>query len=534
MFAVLAMSGCGSRDEEGVAVAASPPHGSGLRLVVLLVIDQLPSWSFDAALPSLDGGLARLVERGVHYPRAELPFANTFTAAGHAAIATGAPPSVTGILDNEWHRTSGDRALGATIDLRDMTLRSSSQLRTDGVADMLERATGGKSRTVALALKERAAILGIGRRPDLAVWYDPDRGAMTTNRFYAPEPPAWLRDLASDRPPSRFFRAEWRPLDRRQLVRLSGSADDQPGELGMDGLDASFPHSLAAVPRPSEAIINTPFGTEILFDAVDAALRGENMGTDAVPDLLAISVSSHDYAGHGWGQESWERLDLMLRMDQRIGELLDHLDRTVGAGDYAVVMTSDHGATRLVERQRAAGGDVFRIEKPQIRDAAERAAQKVLGAGPWVRGVSGNLIHVAAAFAEQPEAQRAVAIREMVAAVVRIPGMGLVAPTADIAGDCKRHRDAMRRMACLSLPDGPLGPIIALAAPGSTIAGSHSWGAGHGGPSDDERTVPIAILAPGRPRARHDRLVSILRVAPTVAALLGVPPPPAASEPPLP
>src|SRR5687768_2642690 len=112
LLAVLAMSGCGSRDEEGVAVAASPPHGSGLRLVVLLVIDQLPSWSFDAALPSLDGGLARLVERGVHYPRAELPFANTFTAAGHAAIATGAPPSVTGILANEWHRSSGDRALG--------------------------------------------------------------------------------------------------------------------------------------------------------------------------------------------------------------------------------------------------------------------------------------------------------------------------------------------------------------------------------------------------------------------------------------
>jgi Type I phosphodiesterase / nucleotide pyrophosphatase len=528
------MSGCGSRDEEGVAVAASPSHGSGLRLVVLLVIDQLPSWSFDAALPSLDGGLARLVERGVHYPRAELPFANTFTAAGHAAIATGAPPSVTGILANEWHRSSGDRALGATVDLQDMTLRSSSQLRADGVGDVLERASGGKSRTVALALKERAAILAIGRRPDLAVWYDPDRGVMTTNRFYAPEPPAWLRDLASDRPPSRFFRAEWRPLDRRQLVRLSGSADDQPGELGMDGLDASFPHSLAAVQRPSEAIINTPFGTEILFDAVDAALRGENMGTDAVPDLLAISVSSHDYAGHGWGQESWERLDLMLRMDQRIGELLDHLDRTVGPGNYAVVMTSDHGATRLVERQRTAGGDVFRIEKPQIRDAAERAAQKVLGAGPWVRGVSGNLVHVAAAFAEQPEAQRAVAIREMVAAVVRIPGMGLVTPTADIAGDCRRHRDAMRRMACLSLPDGPLGPIIALAAPGSTIAGSHSWGAGHGGPSDDERTVPIAILAPGRPRARHDELVSILRVAPTVAALLGVPPPPAASEPPLP
>jgi hypothetical protein len=534
LAAASACCACGSRDDDHAAAAAPAPattSASGLRLVVLVIVDQLPSWSFDAALPSLEGGFARLVEHGIHYPRAELPFAGTFTASGHAAIATGAPPSVNGILANDWHRETGDRALRATVDMDDMMLLSSSQLRVDGVADALERATRGKSRTVAIGLKDRSAIFAIGRRPDLAIWYDPEAAAMVTNRFYAAESPTWLRDLASDRPPSRFFRAEWRPIDRKLLVRLSGSADDQPGELGEDGLDSTFPHSLAQVPRPAEAIVNTPFGTEILFDAADAALRGERMGADDVTDLLAISVSSHDFSGHGWGQESWERLEIFLRLDQRLGAFLDHLDRTVGATRYALVMTSDHGATRLVERQQSAGARVHRVEKPQIRGAAERAASRVLGAGPWVRGVSGNLVHVVAAFADQPASQRAVAIREMAAAVASVPGMGLVAPTSDIAGDCDRHRDPVRRMACLSLPDGPLGPIVALPADGSEIAGSHAWGAGHGGPSADERTVPIAILAPGRRHARHDEPVSILRVAPTLCTLLGIRPPPAAREP---
>ncbi|HKE13963.1 MAG TPA: alkaline phosphatase family protein [Kofleriaceae bacterium] len=520
---------CGSRDDEHVAAAASARRG-GVRLVVLVIIDQLPSWSFDAILPSLHGGFARLIERGVHFPRGEIPFSNTFTASGHAAIGTGAPPSVTGILANDWHRQSGDRSLGATVDLEDMNMVSSSQLRVEGVADVLERATAGKSHTVSLSLKDRSAILATGRRPDLAIWYDPERAVMTTNSFYAAEPPAWLRDLASDRPPSRFFRAEWRPNDRKLLVRLSGSSDDQPGELGNDGLDATFPHSLAQVPKPNEAIVDTPFGTEILFDAADAALRGENMGTDDVPDLLSISVSSLDYAGHGWGQESWERVDLMLRLDERLGAFLDHLDATVGASRYAVVMTSDHGATRLIERQQAAGAPVFRVLKPQIRAAAERAARKVLGAGPWVRGVSGNLVFVVPAFADQPAAQRATAIREMVAGIGAIAGMGLVAATADIAGDCSRHRDPARRMACLSLPDGPLGPIVTLPSEGSEIAGSAPWGAAHGGLSADERIVPIAIVAPGRAHARHDESVSLLRVAPTVSALLGIAPPAAARE----
>jgi L-alanine-DL-glutamate epimerase-like enolase superfamily enzyme len=65
-------------------------------------------------------------------------------------------------------------------------------------------------------------------------------------------------------------------------------------------------------------------------DAALAAIAGERLGADDVADYLAISVSSHDYAGHAWGQESWERLDLLLRIDRRIGELLAHLDRTVG------------------------------------------------------------------------------------------------------------------------------------------------------------------------------------------------------------
>jgi hypothetical protein len=531
LLAALIASACGSRDDELVAAAAAPQRRGAVRLVVLVIVDQLPSWSFDAILPNLHGGFARLVGRGVHFARGEIPFSNTFTASGHAALATGAPPSVTGILANDWHRESGDRALGATVDMDDMNLVSSSQLRVDGVADMLERATGGKSHTVSISLKDRSAILATGRRPDLAIWYDPASAAMTTNRFYAAEPPVWLRDLASDRPPSRFFRAEWRPNDRKLLVRLSGSSDDQPGELGNDGLDATFPHSLAQVPKPQEAIVNTPFGTEILFDAADAALRGESMGADEVPDLLAISVSSHDYAGHGWGQESWERVDTLLRLDERLGAFLDHLDATVGENRYAVVMTSDHGATRLIERQQAAGAPVFRVLKPQIRDAAERAAKKVLGAGPWVRGVSGNLVFVVRAFAEQPAAQRANAIREMVASIASIPGMGLVAATADIAGDCTRHSEPARRMACLSLPDGPLGPIITLPSEGSEIAGSAPWGAAHGGLSADERIVPIAIAAPGRMHARHDESVSLLRVAPTVSALLGVAPPPAAREP---
>ena len=47
------------------------------------------------------------------------------------------------------------------------------------------------------------------------------------------------------------------------------------------------------------------------------------LGADDVPDLLAISFSAHDYAGHSWGPDSWEVLDLTLRLDRALGQLFD-------------------------------------------------------------------------------------------------------------------------------------------------------------------------------------------------------------------
>src|SRR5690242_9895100 len=98
-FAVLAT--CGehrdTRKPETHAEAEPKP-----RLVVLVVIDQLPSWSFDVQKSQLDRGIARLLAHGVYWPHARYPYAATHTAPGHATIGTGAPPSVHGIVANRW------------------------------------------------------------------------------------------------------------------------------------------------------------------------------------------------------------------------------------------------------------------------------------------------------------------------------------------------------------------------------------------------------------------------------------------------
>jgi arylsulfatase A-like enzyme len=173
------------------------------------------------------------------------------------------------------------------------------------------------------------------------------------------------------------------------------------------------------------------------------------------------------------------------------------------------------------------------IEKGGAVAAAQKAAVKVLGRGTWAHAFSANIIHVTPAFRALPAAKKAAALSAMKSAVSAIPGMGLVDDVTAIAGDCARHEEPVRRRACLGLSPSGLEGLVALTAPGSQYIGDHPYGAGHGNDSEEERTVPVIVRAPGLAPARHDQPVSFLRVAPTLSALLGIPPPPAAAEPPL-
>src|SRR5438445_663495 len=79
------------------------------KLVVLVVIDQWPSWAFEKQRTLFTGGIKRLIDEGAVVPEAELPYGNPFTAPGHAVLATGAVPHVNGIVGNSWWRRGEQR-----------------------------------------------------------------------------------------------------------------------------------------------------------------------------------------------------------------------------------------------------------------------------------------------------------------------------------------------------------------------------------------------------------------------------------------
>src|SRR5580700_2947309 len=95
-----------------VASLFGAPAGSGEpKLVLAIVIDQ---FRYDYLLrfrSDYHSGLARLLDRGAVFTDAHYLHAATVTAVGHSTFLSGATPSVSGIIGNEWY----DRESGKSV-----------------------------------------------------------------------------------------------------------------------------------------------------------------------------------------------------------------------------------------------------------------------------------------------------------------------------------------------------------------------------------------------------------------------------------
>jgi hypothetical protein len=528
-----------------VAPAARP------RLVVLIVVDQLPSWWFEARRQHLSGGLARLLRQGVYYPEAAYPYAVTFTAAGHAALGTGAPPAVTGIADNERWVPAEKAELPAARDPDSPVFvlagkptkgpgdgRSGAALLVEGVADVLERETRGQAHTVSISLKDRSAVFGTGKKPDLAIWFDDSQPAMITSRFYVDSVPEWLRALAQRGQVAQYLGYAWTPLPGLDHAAITGLRDVEPGEYDEQGrLGPGFPHELSRVKNPARDLGATPAGDLLLLDTARAAIDGVGLGADEVSDFLAVSFSAQDVVGHYWGPDSWERLDILMRFDAELGRFLDELDQRFGPAGYALVLTSDHGIAPLVEHTRTRGGTAHRHLRTDLRALAEAAVDGLLGQGSqgdWIAHVSDNSVFIGPELDRHP--RRAEALDLIAQRLRALPGIQYAEQTERLRGDCER-RDGMERLACYSVVPRDPGEIY-FAAAARSIVSRHWQGTNHGSPNPEDRVVPIVVYAPGHDRWGKPHLlreqVNTLQVAPTLSALLGIPAPPAATLPPLP
>lgn len=508
------------------------------RLLVAVVVDQLGSDTLRSLAPLLspDGFHAHALRSGVVYDRVVYPYAATLTAPGHAMLFSGAVPASSGVASNsvldrtsEQPRATIDDGVHAVLGVPGR-FAAPTVLRVDTVADALRIATNGRGKVVSLSMKDRSAILPAGRKPDLVLWYECSLRGFTTSTWYASSLPDWLVEHQRTNP---FVAGTWQVADPGTMEALLGP-DAAPGEGAYKGLDTSFPHEPAASEDPCATWRLTPASTDALLELALASVEHLHLGEDDVPDLLAISISGTDYAGHVFGPHSWEYADHLRQADRALGALYERLrQRTT----VAMLVTSDHGVAPLPERIAHEHTTAARLDDAALLERLELAAAKAAGTATdssthYVLGYIDNYVVLTNAARRHPRRMR---IRDALLAALRAE------PSVARAYDSERADrtaavDDLDRAVQQSLGAPAVGDffVVPVEYVVPEIDMTPGRGTTHGSPWRYDTEVPALLLAPGTRPGRHGERLDAARVASTLAALLGVPAPLAETPPPLP
>lgn len=338
-------------------------------LVVVIVIDGLPQEQVvkyrDLYAP---GGFRLLLDKGAWYANAHHGHAVTLTAPGHAAVLTGSYPYRNGIIANEWYDRNTLTQVYCTGDtnhtyIGDATGKldgtSPANLKVSTLGDELRYATGNRAKVIAVSGKDRGAILLAGKTGTAYMYMDKS-GRFASSTYYMQTHPDWHTRYYANKPQDKWFDQTWSLL-LPEAAYARSAAEVQPWFRSFAGMGQAFPFKPGRGKAPDAdyytALMRTPFGDEATLDFARAAMEGEQLGRNpaGVPDLLGISLSTHDYINHGFGPESRQSQDHLLRVDRALARFFEHLDRTLGLRNVAIVLTADHGFMNVPEHVSAQG-----------------------------------------------------------------------------------------------------------------------------------------------------------------------------------
>jgi hypothetical protein len=203
----LRRSGC---HRAGLAPGVRPP-----RLVLQITVDQLRGDLPERYLKNMgEGGFRYLMSEGVWYANAHYAHANTETIVGHATLATGADPSVHGMVANVWLDQETDRLTYNIEDARYRILtpgadvneateidatqkaastdgRSPAAIQVSTLSDELAVHTAGRAKIFAVSVKDRGAVSMAGQAGK-AFWFSKASGGFVTSSYYYDRTPAWV------------------------------------------------------------------------------------------------------------------------------------------------------------------------------------------------------------------------------------------------------------------------------------------------------------------------------------------------------
>jgi len=484
-----------------------PAPSARPKLVVLVTVDQFREDYLARFSHQFTGGLARLLAGGARFSNAHHDHAITETAPGHASLLSGRFPRSTGIMMNSIGVEDDDAPL-----LAGGYGPGASPRRFQGttlVDWMLD--ADRNTRVLSVSMKDRGAILPVGRARTNVYWYSID-GRFLTSRYYRRDLPDWVRNFNARGNVARYAGRNWELLLPDSAYRERDSVS-----IEMGGRHYTFPHKLTDdVMDAGSDIRITPFIDDITVDFALEGVEALGLGRGPGTDVLALSLSATDVIGHNYGPDSREIHDQVLRVDRSIGRFLDSLYTLRDSAGITVVFTSDHGVGSIPELAPDSVQPFPRRVslRPLMRDL--RAKLREHGVDSQAVALDVNLL-LANRNAFRTDAQRDDIIEWFAERARTVPGVARADRFSALMRDTVTSEVARRWAHQFPWPSNL--ELVFTLDPLSTWGGNI---ASHGSPWPYDSQVPIIFAGAGITPGHHTQFVRTVDIAPTLARLLNV------------
>lgn len=496
------------------------------KLVVGVVVDQMRyDYWFRYYDKYSEGGFKRLMREGFNCRNHHYHYALTVTAAGHASVYTGSTPAIHGIVGNDWF----DKRLGKGMYcVADSTVQpvgttnapagkmSPKNMLVSTITDQLRIGTNYQNKTIGIAIKDRGAILPAGHTANGAYWFDSKTGNWITSTFYMNDLPQWVKDYNAKKRPSELMKQNWNTLLPIEKYTES-TADDQPYEAKLPGAKKSvFPYDLAGIAGDAFGVLaSTPHGNTVTKEMALEALKNERLGKGKSTDFLAVSFSTPDYVGHGFGPNSVEEEDIYLRLDRDLAELLNAFDAQVGKGNYLLFLSADHGVmdvTDLWKRNRLPAG---RLNIGQVNTAVKAVLKEKFGDGDFIRASENYQFYLNHDLLKQKNLSVDKIVEAIRPTMLDFDGIAEVLNTHDLSNaNINNYLLTLYKNGTHAKRSGDIQIVTEPGWMSSTIAATH------GAPYNYDTHIPLLFFGWGIKPGETFSRTAVADTAPTVAALL--------------
>jgi predicted AlkP superfamily pyrophosphatase or phosphodiesterase len=411
-------------------------------------------------------------------------------------MVSGWSPSGSGIVGDSWydkstkttviagasprHKLTGTAVLGG----------SPEQMLVRTVGDALKE-RHPQSVVLTASLKQYSAVLNGGHHPNGAYWFDVATGRMVTSDYYVSTYPAWTTRFNAEDLTAPFFRKSW-----MNHVLGTGSVPDVASR---------------------NAFRNTPYANEIITEFAKAMVERGGIGTDADPDLIAVSFSATDTVGHQYGTDSPEYEATLEALDHQLGDLLRTLDKKLGKDGYTLALTADHGSAPTPEKEITLGHKAGRLNSQTFIGNLEATVSRQLNVSkPLILSFQNSELYLD--YASVTGVSQEVLDRTVTRAVEAQPGIARAYSKADIAA-AGRSNDRLLKAVAEGYYPGRSGDIYVLVKPGYMFA---AVGTTHGTPYDYDAHVPLILFGAGVRPGKYEQHIRINDMAPTIGYFLGI------------